>query len=241
LELKTSTPAAGYPAQGAKQTQFSVFFTNTILYSMPRITNGFEKLSLAVFRKKVDLIVANMTDNVNFPGLQPDVQDLAIALAAYKLLDDAAAGRDGQAILKRDIARVALTDQLHLLGNDVTSVAKNNVEMMASSGFNYTQPRKNSPNMTKPAPPTLKAGVNGGEISCRTSKQPGMTGVNYYITADTTALGATDGTGWEVVSINKVKYTFDSLVSGQRYYVKVGLVGVRNQEVFSDHVSYIPQ
>jgi hypothetical protein len=44
----------------------------------------------------------------------------------------------------------------------------------------------------------------------------GMTGVNYFITADTTALTAADGAGWELASSNKVKFTFDGLVSGQR-------------------------
>ena len=208
---------------------------------MKRITNGFEKLSLADFRRKADFIVKSMTGNAFFPAQQTDVQAITTDLIAYKDLDDAAADRGGQAVLKRDIARTALTDKLHLLGNDVTSVAKNNLEKLASSGFNYTQDRKNTPDISKPGTPLLELGVNNGEITCRTSKQPGVTGVNFYSTPDIAALTATDGTGWQVISTNKVKLTLGGLVSGQRYYVKVGLVGVRGQEVFSDPVSYIPQ
>jgi hypothetical protein len=84
-------------------------------------------------------------------------------------------------------------------------------------------------------------GVNNGGIDCKTATQPGMKSVNYYITADAAALSAKDNTEWTIVSYNKTRFTFIGLQAGQRYYIKVGLVGVRGQEVISDAISYIAQ
>jgi hypothetical protein len=208
---------------------------------MKRIINGFEKLSLADFRQKLDLIVTSMTGNAFFPTLQTDVQALATAATAYKVLATAAEGGDTQKIIERDAARKALTDALHSLGRHVTAVADDDVAKLASSGYSYTQERKATPDMSKPAPPKVELGVNNGEITCTTTRQEGMKSVNYYITTDSPDLTTGDGATWTINSSNKVKYTFSGLTAGQRYYIKVGLVGVRGQEVISDPVSYISQ
>jgi hypothetical protein len=50
------------------------------------------------------------------------------------------------------------------VGMDVTAVAKGNVEILASSGFPYTQPKRTSPPMDEPAPPKVALGVNNGDI-----------------------------------------------------------------------------
>jgi hypothetical protein len=68
-----------------------------------------------------------------------------------------------------------------------------------------------------------------------------MKSVNYYITSDAAALTDTGTNTWTVTSYNKSKFTFTDLVPGQRYYIKIGLVGVRGQEVLSEAMPYIAQ
>lgn len=208
---------------------------------MNRTTNGFVKMSIPTFSYYLGVIVKSMTGNTHFPNLQTAVQALRTAADDYQDLVAKADSRDRNLILARDASRAAITDTLHGLGLDVSAVAKGDAEILASSGFPYTQPRKASPPLEKPAVPALSQGVNNGEIDCKTAAQPGLRSVNYYLTADAAALTAKDGTGWTIVSHNKTKFTFTDLVQGQRYYIKVGLVGVRGQEAISDAATYIAQ
>jgi hypothetical protein len=113
--------------------------------------------------------------------------------------------------------------------------------ILPSSGFRYTQPSKPTPPLTKPDVPKPASGVNTGEINCKTATQLGMKSVNYYITSDAAALTDTGTNTWTVTSYNKSKFTFTDLVPGQRYYIKIGLVGVRGQEVLSEAIPYIAQ
>jgi hypothetical protein len=208
---------------------------------MNRVTNGFSKMTTATFSQSVKSVVTRMTGNTNFPNQQTAVQALATEADRFYELAEKALDRSKLAILARDACRSKVTDMLHNLGFQVSSVAQGDVEVLASSGFPYTQPRKLSPPMVKPAPPVLSLGTNNGQLDCKVISQPGLKSVNYYITADESALKATDNAGWDIISYNKIKYTFSGLAAGQRYYVRVGLIGVRGQEVISDAVSYIPQ
>ncbi len=208
---------------------------------MRKTTNGFARLGLAEFQQQLTLIVNNMTGSADFPNLQTEVLALAAKASALDDLVQKAAGGEKKFAIARDTARKEITNMLHALGADVDAVAKGDEEILIASGFPYMQDRKSSPDMVQPDPPKVSQGVNIGEIDCRTVGQLGMKSVNFYITTDATALTAGDSIKWDVASSNKIKYTFSGLTSGQRYYIKVGLVGVREQEVISTPVSYIPQ
>lgn len=208
---------------------------------MKRVTNGYGEKSLPEFSNMLKVIVKNMNGNTAFPDLQTQVQALSAEADTFYDLEARAASRDKNMILARDASRALIINQLHELGLAVSAVAKGNEEILAPSGFPYTQPRKPTPPLQKPAVPVASPGVNNGEIDCKTATQPGVKSVNYYITADAAMLTAKDNAGWNIVSYNKTKFTFTGLEPGQRYYIKVGLIGVRGQEVISDPVSYIPQ
>ncbi len=208
---------------------------------MKRVTNGFAKLSLPEFSQTLTIIISSMTGNPHFTSLQTDVQAMTAEADIYFALAVKAAKRDKDVILARDASRARVIDLLHDLGMQVTAVAKSNAEILSSSGFPYSRHPQNSPAMVKPETPRVSLGVNNGEIECKTSTQSGMKSVNYYITSDSTLLASDSINAWNVTSYNKTKFTFNNLVPGQRYYIKVGLVGVRGQEVISDAASYIAQ
>jgi hypothetical protein len=208
---------------------------------MIRATNGFPKLSLAEFTKKLNEIISCMNGNQNFISLQAQVNTLITEAANYQALVTKAASRDKDAIIARDASRQNVTELLHTIGWGVSSIANNNIAILSSSGFSYTQPSKPTPAMTKPDVPKLASGVNTGEIDCKAATQMGMKSVNYYITTDAAALTDAGTNTWTVTSYAKSKFTFTNLVPGQRYYIRIGLVGVRGQEVVSDSISYIAQ
>jgi hypothetical protein len=208
---------------------------------MIRVTNGFPKLSLAEFTQKLNEITSSMNSNPNFTSLQGQVNALITEAANYQALVTKAASRDKEAIIGRDASREKVTELLHNLGWGVSAIANNDIAILSSSGFPYTQPQKPTPPMTKPGVPKLASGVHTGEINCKAATQMGMKSVNYYITTDTAALTDAGTNTWNVTSYNKSKFTFTNLVPGQRYYIRIGLVGVRGQEVVSDAISYIAQ
>jgi hypothetical protein len=208
---------------------------------MIKVINGFNKLSLAEFSQRLNSIIDSMNGNHNFTELQAAVNALITEATNYQALALKALGRDKEAILSRDASREKITNMLHNLGYSVSSVADSNVEVLASSGFSYTQPKKPTPPLQKPDVPKLASGVNAGEIECKAATQKGMCAVNYYITSDAAALSAKTSEAWQITTYNKTKYTFSDLTPGQRYYIKVGLIGVRGQEVVSDSVPYIAQ
>lgn len=207
---------------------------------MKKTTNGFPKLSAAQFTQKLRVIISSMSNNATFASLQPQVDQLITKANAYYTLDAKAAKRDRDILLARKAGRLDITEFLHQLGFSVSAIANGNPEVLSSSGFPFSKvPQKTNP-MVKPEPPRVSSGTNNGDIDCRTSTQKGMKTVNYYISSSEGSL-ADSSAGWNVISSNSAKYTFSNLISGQRYYIKVGLVGVRGQEVVSDPISYIPQ
>ena len=208
---------------------------------MKRTTNGFERLSIPEFSLLTDHIVDSMTGNALFTDVQTKVLEIKTDDTAFATLVQLAVGRDQTACLNRDAARAVLTDKLHRLGLSVDNIAQGDEGILSASGFPYTQDRKTSPNIVQPDTPKVSAGVNKGEIECRTYSQPGMKSVNFYISTDPAAANDGPDVAWTIISWNKVKYTFSGLASGVRCYMKVGLVGVRGQEAISDVVSYIPQ
>lgn len=207
---------------------------------MIRVTNGFGNLSFANFSKLLAFIIQSMTNNSHFSNLQTQVAALSAAADNYYVLDAKAEKRDKDVLLARNTARIEITNLLHELGMDVSAVAKGDTYILSSSGFRYTKPAQKSLPLQKPAPPQVSLGVNNGDIACKTTTQKGTKAVNFYITSNAAALAAGDS-NWDVTTWNSTKYTFTNLTPGQRYYIKVGLVGVRGQEVISDPVSYIPQ
>jgi hypothetical protein len=217
------------------------YLTQNLIISMIRAKNGFPKLSFAEFSKKLNEITSSMNGNQNFTSLQAQVNTLITEGEAYQALATKAASRDKDAIIARDASREKVTDLLHTISYGVTAIANNNVAILSSSGFSYMQPSKPTAPMTKPAVPKLRSGVNSGEITCKTSAQAGMKSVNYYITTDAAALTDAGTNTWDVTTYNATKYTFTALTPGQRYYIRVGLVGVRGQEVLSDAIPYIAQ
>jgi hypothetical protein len=208
---------------------------------MIRATNGFAKLNLLQFRQALTVIAQSMNGNPHFTSLQPKVDILNTEAVNYDAVSLKALTRDKSAIIARDAARKRITGMLHNIGYSVSAIANGDTEILDSSGFQYTQPSKPTPPMSKPANPKLANGVNSGQIDCKAISQAGLRSVNYYITSDA-ALGASEGTsGWNSFSYNKTKFTFTNLIPGQRYYIRIGLVGVRGQEVLSDVVSFIAQ
>ncbi len=203
---------------------------------MVKTTNGFGQLNQNDFIETLTNICISMVGNLNFP----DQQGIATALTAskddYIILAQKASGGGRAEILARDAKRAILVTQLQNLGNEVTAVAQGEKMKLDSSGFPSTGVRQSTPPLEKPETLKVFAGVSNGEIACIAKKQPGAHNVTYMITPD-----AADESSWKAFPRSKSKFVFENLVSGQRYYMKYMLQGVRNQSVESDVETYVAQ
>jgi hypothetical protein len=208
---------------------------------MIRTTNTFSKLSLPKFKDALAAITAGMTGNANFTSLQTKIDALNTEATSFVALSIKAMNRDKAVILSRDASRKKITAMLHNLGYSVSAIANGDTEILVSSGYPFTQPRKPSPPLERPTAPKLTSGTNSGQIDCKVDSQTGLRSVNYYISTDPAALTADGTNAWDSYSYNKTKFTFSNLVPGRRYYIRVGLVGVKGQEVLSEVVTYIAQ
>ena len=203
---------------------------------MVRTTNGFNSLKLADFIQKNNLICGKMTGNKNFPNQQASVTELCADRDEFATLVTSATGGATVAILERDAKRASITLKLQVLGSEVSAVAKGDISILESSGFSFTKSKQPSPDIVQPDAPKVSLGINKGEILCTAKKQVGNERVMYMISTNPDI-----DNNWTSYSSSLSSYLFDKLVSGQRYYIKYALQGVRNQEVESDIVSYIPQ
>lgn len=208
---------------------------------MKKVVFDFYRMSVVKFGKKLELVDASMTGNPYFPNQQAAVTILSTAAREFYALSVKAEKRDQDVLIARNASRIHVTNLLHDLGVEVTAVAKGDEVILSSSGFSFTQPRQKSTPLQKPKTPLLASGINSGVINCKTNPQDGMKSATYYITADATALTEGNITGWESYQFGESTFSFTDLIPGQRYYIKVGQVGVRKQYVMSDAVSFIAQ
>jgi len=203
---------------------------------MNKTTNGFDILSLPDFIDILNTICGKMTGNPNFPDQQDAVTALTADKTDFLILAQKASGGSRADILVRDAKRDSIVFQMRNLGNAVTAVAQGDLIKLESSGFPISKDRMPTPPLVKPDAPKVYPGVSAGQIAVIAKKQIGNERIDYMISAQ-----PDNESSWKAYNSSKSKYLFTNLASGQRYYIKYALQGVREQEVESDVVSYIAQ
>ncbi len=179
-----------------------------------------------------------MTANVtNFPEPDPALSDVTDAVDAFEAAAQAAENRDRVAIAYRNQLKAELVSMLRKLGSYVNMRANGNRAIALSSGFDVAKNLSPKPPITFVEAPILSGGVNAGGLTARTKRVAGARTYQYFINDDAHGpLGE-----WQLFATTRSRYNFSGLASGKRYYVKVAAVGIRNQRVFSEVSSYIPQ
>ncbi|MDQ6812499.1 MAG: fibronectin type III domain-containing protein [Bacteroidota bacterium] len=203
---------------------------------MKTVTNGFSRMSEAVLDQQIAVIIRSITGNPLFAGLQKEIAAFNDKANAYKIICIKALNGGKDAIAARNALKVTVIQMLHEIGLLVSAIAMGDEMILAASGFPFTRTRQASPSLTLPPPPMVRAGVNNGELICKTEKQKGAKAITYMIT-DT----PNDANSWKKVFWTKTTYTFTRLTGGTRYYIKVAILGARGQETISAPTCYIPQ
>jgi len=200
------------------------------------IVMPFSRLSDSKLLTKALDILASMTSNPFFPTPTPSLETVGDAIANFQEGLTGAATRDRSKVILKNRARVELIAILKALGNYVTFTAGDgNSAMIGSTAFDT---RKIPQPVIIPKPTLLvESGVNSGElINIADADGKGKSFVHQY-----TPDPLTEASVWTSFTSTSRKFTFTGLEKTKIYWCRVGLVGAKGQQVFSDPVSKVVQ
>ncbi len=197
---------------------------------------GFKKYSDAKFEQKASDIFNSMDKNVNFPSPEPVATLVQDAVLRYTAALLAASSLDRNSVAEKNESRRSLQDMLVQWAIYVTFVAKGNVKLLTSSGFDITKmPEKRY--ISTPENLTLSNGLSAGELTASVKAVKGAGNYQYEITDAPPA----ENTVWSSTSTGTSKYTFKALKPGKQYWVRVAAIGSRQQIAYSQVVNQFVQ
>lgn len=204
---------------------------------MNRVINGFARLPDASLELVANNIVSKLTNNPSFTDPEPTLVQVKAGIEGYHVaLIGAQSGSRAEVALK-NTKKMELVKILQDLGSYVNYAAQGNVDALLTSGFTLARPAVPAPLVTKPSDVRLADGLNTGELEISLKKVPGAKGYQFECTPDPVV----QGVAWQAVPSPVRKYVFTGLLSGKRYWCRVGAVGSHGQLVYSDPVSRVTQ
>lgn len=203
---------------------------------MKRISISFDKFSDINFQKKGQFIYDSMKDNIIYVELATAVATTKTSLDAYIKNLQAAEGKERNAVALKNESRQQLTALLKPLGMSVMAIANGNEAALVSSG--YTLIKRPEPRyITNPGNVTLSQGLSSGEMI---SMVTAVTGAKSYVHQIATEY-PTDQTAWISNTSSTSKFLFTNLIPGKQYWVRVAVIGSRNQVVYTTVSTWFAQ
>jgi hypothetical protein len=173
-----------------------------------------------------------MRNNPHFPDPLPPLDIIGELVNEFNdSLTDAATKNKVDIAVKNKL-RKQLEHQLGRLALYVMYVADENEAILLSSGYNLTKKRAGN-NLGEADAPTLTSGSGSGEIVCMIRA---VKGAKYYL-FEITSGDLTAESIWETHSCSRRKYTFTNLTPGQKYSVRIAVLGTGKQKVYSQPAS----
>ncbi len=203
-----------------------------------QITNGFDKMTPGNLLMKAKFIISEMTANASyFNTPDPSLTNVLAAVNEFELATMAAENRDRSAIAYRNQKGDVLIKMLRKLGVYVNLVADGDRAIAMASGFDVARVPQPTPPIASIEPPVLSQGASFGEIRSKTKRVPGGR-VYQFLIAPTEDLPLSQ---WSQHITTQSNFYFKNLDSGKRYYVRVCVVGVNHQAVYSEAASFVTQ
>jgi hypothetical protein len=167
-----------------------------------------------------------------FSALAAEVTSYGQLSAEFANLVSQAANRDKNAVVAKDMGRLALIEASINLGNSVTQVANGNFQALASSGIEMRK-RPQTVVLGTPSTPVVTVDSNvAGRIKVKVNL---VKGARTYI-VKYTINPLTPDSQWENVFSTTSQRFIDGLESGAKYWVMVGAVGGNGQTTWSGAV-----
>lgn len=202
-----------------------------------KVLNTFPRLSDPALKAKADEIMVGLSGNPAYPSPIPDLATVQNFITGYgTALSNVKNG--SAAIAIKDQKREELIATLLKLGDYVTYQAGDDYAAMVSSNFDISKKPEPAPPIPAPENFSLETGRNPGELQASLRS---VRGAKAYMFQYATTDPALSNAVWHTRFSNGCKCTLTGLASGQRYWVRVVVLGSYAQEVYSDVLSRIAQ
>lgn len=203
---------------------------------MKKISISFDRYSDINFQKKGQFIYDSMKDNTIYAELATAVAGVKTSLDAYIQNLQAAESKDRNAVALKNESRQQLTALLKPLGLNVMAIANGNEPALVSSGYSLVK-RPEPRYITNPGNVTLSQGLSSGEMI---SAVAAVAGAKSYVHQITTEY-ANDQTVWVSNTSSTSRFLFTNLIPGKQYWVRVAVIGSRNQVVYTSAATWFAQ
>ena len=202
----------------------------------PRINLSFSKYSDANLEAKAGVITSNLSASTDFPNLTPPIATVKQVLDEYSAALLAAANRARENVAVKNAARAALQAILRQLGISVMTIANGSIPLLTQSGFTLSKvPERNY--IENPGAVKLVNGRSSGQLISSVKKVDGARSYVHELATEEPA----ETTIWKGKSTSTVKYIFNGLTPGKKYWVRVSATGSDNQTTYSPVASIFVQ
>ncbi len=202
---------------------------------MLKLVNGFKRLTDADLGVRATQIVTGMTGNPNFTAPSPSTGDVNSTVVSYFNALNACTDGDRQKIAVKQQVRDLLVDALHKWGLYVIMESGDDVAMALTSGFQIAKTPSASLPLVKPLAPILESGINVGELLSKAKPEAAAVAyLHQYATEAEMQAGQ-----WQNRPCSKATCVISGLTPGIRYFCRIGVIGRKDQLVFSDVVSRV--
>lgn len=170
-----------------------------------------------------------MTDNPWFPVTVPTVEDFSNAVGDYIVQLGKAGTRDMNAVASKNTKRRDLIAMCIQLGNDVTTRANGNVEMLVSTAL----PLKRRPQtvvITNPTNFRITNGLNPGELVLKVDS---MKGARSFVFEYTEYPPGPESI-WTRTTCSSSRCVITGLTAGKQYWFRVAAIGGKGQQVWGE-------
>lgn len=196
------------------------------------LTTDFVPYNDADFLAFARNVVFNMRNNPHFTDPVPPLDTIGELVNEFNDSLPDASMKNKVDISVKNTLRKQLEHQLGRLAFYVMYVADDDEVILISSGYNLTKKRAGN-NLGEAGTPTLTSGISSGEI---VSMIRAVKCAKYYL-FEITRGDLTNESIWETHSCSRRKYTFTNLTPGQKYWVRIAVLGTGKQKVYSNPVS----
>ncbi|MGN6196739.1 MAG: hypothetical protein ACTHOB_17500 [Ginsengibacter sp.] len=195
---------------------------------MKRICISFSRYRDDNLLLKGRFIYASLHGNISYASLETILPILKARLDQYSADLAAAATGDRIAIAQKKQSRKELMSLLNHLGLAVMAEANGDQTMLVSSGYDLAKARE-SRYITNPGNVILSNGISTGQMISRVKA---VKGAKCYVHQFATAFDGEEII-WTSITATSCKYMFENLTPGKQYWVRVAVVGSRNQIAYS--------
>ncbi|AYB32503.1 fibronectin type III domain-containing protein [Chryseolinea soli] len=197
-----------------------------------RVALNMRLMNDEVLEVKIQSILRNMANNVNFPAPIPEVQALDVAFKAFQAALVAQRTGSKEDTARKNELRAALAVAYRNLGNVVDAKSNNDLSVLLSTGFDARKEPTRTGRLEKPDGLQVTPTTLPGSVKMSIGKVASATLYMFQYAPSP----VTEESQWKTINSTTRTKTIDNLELGKQYAFRVAVAGSDPEVVHSDVV-----